>query len=122
MDLKTYPSWLELYPENHERTLSAANNLGVSYRLTGNVAAALQLDGDTLARYRAAVGPRYHWTLNSARNVARDLLGGRRIRRGREKDGRYRPGVRGHARPEFHGGPERQGAPRRRASQRRPVG
>jgi hypothetical protein len=53
----------ELYGYDHRRTLAAANNLAVSHRLTGNIAAAFRLDVDALNRLSAALGHEHPSTL-----------------------------------------------------------
>lgn len=74
-DERTRPAWVSLYGENHFWSLRAANNLAVSYRLNGNVRAALQLDRDTLTRLQVpAFGEGHPLTLSSAQNLARDHL------------------------------------------------
>jgi hypothetical protein len=74
MDEVTYPAWTELYGETRPRSLAAANDLAVSYRLTGNMRRALQFDEETPERRRAPLGGAHLWTVISAINVARDLL------------------------------------------------
>jgi len=56
MDQRTYPAWTALYGEDHQRTLSAANNLATSLRLSGDVTAALRVDSETYERRRTALG------------------------------------------------------------------
>ena len=64
-----HPSWLkDHFGEDHARTLAAANNLAVSYRLVGDCFTARRTDQETLARRQAVLGPAHPYTLFSAAN------------------------------------------------------
>ena len=75
-DLETYRSWEENsgFGDEFYGMLNAANNLALSYALTGNYRLALRHDQQTLER-RLRVYPRSHpRSLNSGSAVGRDLL------------------------------------------------
>ena len=54
-DKRTYASFKEQFGEDYPRTLMAAFNLAISYRLNGDYAAARRLDEDTLDRRRVVL-------------------------------------------------------------------
>jgi MinD-like ATPase involved in chromosome partitioning or flagellar assembly/tetratricopeptide (TPR) repeat protein len=79
-DMKTYQAWEENsgFGDEYFGILNAANNLALSYVLTGNYQLALRHDQQTLER-RLRTYPRSHpRTLNSGSAVGRDLLEGGR--------------------------------------------
>ncbi len=73
LDLTTFEAWRD-YGVDAPGTLTAAHNLAVSLRLTGDVEGALAHDRDTLDRRTAVLGAGHPRTLDSHAAVARDLL------------------------------------------------
>jgi tetratricopeptide (TPR) repeat protein len=76
LDQATRPAWVDRYGDDHLLSLRATTNLAVSFRLSGDVRAALQLDRDTLQRLQVVFrgGNLHPLLLSSARNLARDHL------------------------------------------------
>jgi tetratricopeptide (TPR) repeat protein/cellulose biosynthesis protein BcsQ len=75
-DLGTYKSWEENsgFGDEYYGTLNAANNLAVSYLLTGNCRLALWHDQQTLERRLRMYGRSHPRTLNSGSAAGRDML------------------------------------------------
>ncbi|GAA4253302.1 FxSxx-COOH system tetratricopeptide repeat protein [Dactylosporangium darangshiense] len=81
---ETYDRAQRTFGEDHDRTLSAENNLAVSLRLVGDFRGAAAYDEDTLARRRRIFGDRNLNTLLAANNYAHDLRAIGRLDESRE--------------------------------------
>ncbi|WP_329140537.1 FxSxx-COOH system tetratricopeptide repeat protein [Streptomyces sp. NBC_00670] len=72
-DRRTHQRYLEIYGEDHPRTLGAANNLAVSLRLSGEYYQARALDTRTLELREEILLHDHPLTIESAVNLGRDL-------------------------------------------------
>jgi len=72
-DRETRRKFIELYGDDHQRSLLASSNLAVSLRLSGQYYEALELDQKTLETRESIFGPNHANTIESAINHGRDL-------------------------------------------------
>ncbi|WP_055715422.1 FxSxx-COOH system tetratricopeptide repeat protein [Streptomyces torulosus] len=72
-DEETYRRYELIYGEDHPRTVSAANNLAVSLRLSGDYYRARDLDRRMLELREEMQSPEHPLTIESAVNLGRDL-------------------------------------------------
>ena len=72
MDQERYDRFKDNFGEDYRATLSAANNLAVDLRLTGDSFKARELDAETLSRRKEVLGD-HPYTFHSAAMLARDL-------------------------------------------------
>ena len=73
LDQRTHKSFMDLFGDDHPRTLVAANNLAVSLRFVGRPFQAWEHDERTYAERLKVLGPTHPFTFSSAINYARDL-------------------------------------------------
>lgn len=69
----TTDSFVAQYGEDHPLSLAAANNLALSYRISGDPFTALEIDRQTLRIREQVLTPDHPLTLSSAMNMGRDL-------------------------------------------------
>ncbi|MFF7173794.1 FxSxx-COOH system tetratricopeptide repeat protein [Streptomyces pseudovenezuelae] len=72
-DRQTRRKFIELYGDDHQRSLLASSNLAVSLRLSGQYYEALELDQSTLETRESIFGTNHTNTIESAINHGRDL-------------------------------------------------
>ncbi|RSN82475.1 hypothetical protein DMH26_36225 [Streptomyces sp. WAC 05379] len=73
-DRRNHERFLELFGEDHPRSLMAANNLAVCLRVLGQYTDALRLDRQTMETRNKILGPEHPYTWESTISFARDLL------------------------------------------------
>jgi tetratricopeptide (TPR) repeat protein len=70
---QTHERFRDLFGEDYPATLSAATNLSLALRLTGDCFRAREVDAATLEFRRQVLGATHPLTLHSAANLARDM-------------------------------------------------
>ncbi|WP_246100990.1 FxSxx-COOH system tetratricopeptide repeat protein [Streptomyces cyaneus] len=73
-DRLNHERFLELFGEDHPRSLMAANNYAVCLRVLGQYTDALRLDRTTMDTRSKILGAEHAWTRESTISYARDLL------------------------------------------------
>ncbi|WP_405581782.1 FxSxx-COOH system tetratricopeptide repeat protein [Streptomyces sp. NBC_01092] len=73
-DRLNHEQFLELFGEDHPRSLMAANNYAVCLRVLGQYTDALRLDRKTMETRNKILGPEHAYTRASTISYARDLL------------------------------------------------
>ncbi|MFF7203564.1 FxSxx-COOH system tetratricopeptide repeat protein [Streptomyces sp. NPDC008141] len=72
-DLDSHQRYIDVYGEDYPRTLTAANNLAVALRASGDYAGARELDRKNLDTREVILLPDHPLTIESAVNLGRDL-------------------------------------------------